>query len=180
MRKSTKGALAGAAAVALLLGGFGTHAAWTGSNTIAGGNLPSGHLKLGTVDCGTWSLTSLSGTVTDLGASGLTGLFLVPGDVLKRTCSLSVSVAGTDVSAKLSVSAPTLEKSSPTDSDALVSQLFPSVKFSDSGASTDTLSTGDQSVDAVVQVAFPDATSTADSQDLTAVLDAITVTLQQV
>src|SRR5690606_28979207 len=81
MNKSTKGALAAAAAAVLLMGSAGTLAFWTADETTPGATIDAGHLALvidGTnTGCGAWSLDSgesVAGTWTD-------GDPLVPGDV---------------------------------------------------------------------------------------------------
>ena len=57
MKKSTKGAVAVAAAAVLLTGGAGTLAYWSDSVDLPGGSISSGSLSLGTPDCGSgWTL----------------------------------------------------------------------------------------------------------------------------
>lgn len=114
MRKSTKGALAGVAAVALLLGGFGTRAAWTANGTMAGGPIQDGHLKLNG-SCDGWALVTesvdtLGNTVTTTLRSGLTDLsavFLLPGQLLTRHCAYTVDLAG-EASANVDIDAASL------------------------------------------------------------------------
>ena len=75
MKKSTKGALAAAAAGSLLLGGAGSLAYWTDAETVGGGSIASGHLKLLPV-----------GTLRDVPADrrrvGIHRDKIVPGDTL--------------------------------------------------------------------------------------------------
>lgn len=97
MQKSTKGALAAAAAGTLLLGGAGSLAYWTSAQTVSGTTITSGHLKLGTPDCGTgWQL---DGTPT----TSYTTQRLVPGDTLTKTCTTTVSASGAHLKANFSV-----------------------------------------------------------------------------
>lgn len=93
MRKSTKGALAGVAAVALLLGGFGTRATWSGGATIGGGTITDGSLSLDGSGCGDWQLKRLTDTVFS-DVADVTQIFLLPGDVLKRDCQFTVNLKG--------------------------------------------------------------------------------------
>lgn len=99
MKKSTKGALAAAAAGSLLLGGAGSLAYWTDAEDIMGTSITSGHLKLNPVDANcdaTWKL----------GATAYTTQVLAPGDVLTRHCQYTVSKSGDNLTARLNVSAP--------------------------------------------------------------------------
>ena len=55
MNKLLKGAIAGAAGVALLLGGAGTFALWNSSATVTGGNIDAGNLHVAdSGTAGTW------------------------------------------------------------------------------------------------------------------------------
>lgn len=94
MRKSTKGALAGVAAVALLMGGFGTRAAWNDSGTFDGGSINDGSLALTGSGCLDWKLIDTDGTTVLATASDPSTLFLLPGQILTRHCSFSVSLKG--------------------------------------------------------------------------------------
>jgi alternate signal-mediated exported protein len=97
MNKSTKGALAAAAAGTLLLGGAGSLAFWTSQQSVDGTSITSGHLKLGTPDCGSgWQL---DGTPT----TNYTGQLLVPGDTLTKSCSFTVDAAGSHLTADFGV-----------------------------------------------------------------------------
>jgi alternate signal-mediated exported protein len=99
MKKSTKGALAAAAAGSLLLGGAGSLAYWTDAQDITGTSITSGHLKLNpdSTSCdASWML----------GATAYTTQVLVPGDTLTRHCKYTVSKSGANLAARLNVSAP--------------------------------------------------------------------------
>ena len=57
MNKTTKGAIAAAAAGALLLGGIGSLAYWTDSDPVGGGTFTAGSLSLTPLStCDTWNL----------------------------------------------------------------------------------------------------------------------------
>jgi alternate signal-mediated exported protein len=87
MNKSTKGALAAAAAGVLLLGGAGTLAFWTDTESTPGVTINTGHLDLTDLDCGTgWELD---------GGTAYTSQLLVPGDTLTKTCTATLDIAGT-------------------------------------------------------------------------------------
>lgn len=171
MKKSTKGTLAASAAAVLLLGGFGTHAAWSDGTTVGGTDINTGHLALINASCGAWKIGT--GTLTDFNVSTL----LVPGDVLTRVCTFEVDVAGA-VNAKLSVSAPTVLD----HSGNLVSAVTPTATFEDVSdpanvvpvSSGDTLTDG-ESVEATITVNVPSSAP----QDLVGHLNDITVTATQ-
>lgn len=108
MKKSTKGALAAGTAAVLLLGGAGSLAYWSDSETITGGTITAGHLDLTTdatnTGCGEWTFDS------DEDASGkvyATGDLLVPGDVLTRTCSYTLDVEGEHMRGTVAATTPT-------------------------------------------------------------------------
>lgn len=95
MQKSTKGALAAAAAGTLLLGGAGSLAFWTSAQTVDGTSITSGHLKLETPDCGDgWTLD---------GGEAYDDQLLVPGDTLTKTCTIVVDAAGDHLTADFDV-----------------------------------------------------------------------------
>lgn len=101
MKKTTKGALAAAAAGTLLVGGAGTLAFWTDSATVDGTSVNSGHLTLAETDCGDWQLDTEGGPGGDLGSRTL-----VPGDVLTKVCTYDLDASGAHLAATLDVSTP--------------------------------------------------------------------------
>lgn len=97
MQKSTKGALAAAAAGTLLLGGAGSLAFWTSAQTVDGTTITAGRLKLNAPDCGAgWQL---DGTPT----TSYTNQLLVPGDTLTKVCTFTVDAAGSHLKADFDV-----------------------------------------------------------------------------
>lgn len=175
MKHATKGALAAVTAVALLSGGAGTLAYWTGTQDVTGGTISSGHLTLDGYTCsGTglhdWQLedqTDFAGTST-----------VVPGDTVTKVCSVKLDLVGDHVGARLTLEDPQFSDGS----DATLShELDPKVSFTVDGANARTVTTpGAHTVVATVTVKFPygDAATTGD-QDVSAVLDAMTLTAQQ-
>ena len=173
MRNSTKGTLAASAAAVLLLGGFGTHAAWSDGQDVTGTDINTGHLKLLAVSCGDWQLT-VGGVTTTYDA--LTHL-VIPGDLLTRTCTFKVDVAGA-VQATLSATTPTVLDGGVAAPDLVATATFKD--HSDNSAITgSTVLTDNQEIDAKVSVSLPPNAATSASQDLTATLDAVTVTATQ-
>lgn len=173
MKKSTKGTLAASAAAVLLLGGFGTHAAWSDGQDVAGTDINTGHLKLVTVSCGDWELTVGGITSTYDAATHL----VVPGDLLTRVCTFKVDVAGA-VQATLSAGAPAVMDGATAAPDLVATATF--TDHSDGSTITgSTVLTNNQQIDAEVTVSLPAGSATSASQDLTATLDTVTVTATQ-
>lgn len=101
MRNRTKGAVAGVAGVALLLGGT-TFALWSAQDSVAGGVITNGTLA---VDAGeiTWVDVSPDRTdsphpITDTGTWRM-----VPGDVVEGTSAIEVTLVGDNLVAELGV-----------------------------------------------------------------------------
>ncbi|WP_344791581.1 alternate-type signal peptide domain-containing protein [Gryllotalpicola daejeonensis] len=100
MNRLFKGAIAGAAGVALLLGGAGTFALWN-DDTDAGtdAQIEAGHLMFGTVPAGQWYLNGSTSALTD---EQVEALALVPGDILLyKVNGVQIIAHGTDLKAQL-------------------------------------------------------------------------------
>jgi alternate signal-mediated exported protein len=176
MRKSTKGAVAASAAAMLLIGAWGTQASWSDDQVLPSTAIGTGHLNL-TGSCDDW-LIKVDLADPELVAFDPDLMKLAPGDLLQLSCEFTVDALGVNVSAKLSASTPQL-----SGDDALgivhaleIGQTYTKEDGSTIGTTT-VLNDGDV-IDALLTVSVP-ATIT-DAQDLTAVLDAITVTATQV
>lgn len=176
MKKSTKGALAAAAAGSLLLGGAGSLAYWTDASTISGSSIGSGHLKLtpAAAGCDAWQL---GGSDFNTGTETI-----VPGDTLTRHCSYTADMAGTSLTATVDVSTPSFT------GGGLAPALTPSATYavaggSDVNAGTPTTIGDGDSVDVDITVSFPRGTGVDNTYNraagLTAALGAITVTATQ-
>ena len=179
MRKSTKGALAGAAAAVLLMGGLGTHAAWNDAGQVPGGQISTGHLNL-TSSCGDWSLVnSALSTTTSIADGNLGTLRMIPGDVLSRLCTFTVHVEGTNaIDAQLSLSSNPVVK----DGATTLTDLDASAAFTDASgnpiASGVSLADGDV-VKATLSVQLAGGLIGLQGQDLQGLLDSLTVTVSQ-
>lgn len=105
MKKSTKGALAAGVAAVLLLGGAGSLAYWTDTQTIAGGAITAGTLEIGTPDCtGGWTYDDgedANGAIYTPGTSKL-----VPGDVISETCTTALTATGEHMRGTITASSP--------------------------------------------------------------------------
>lgn len=136
MNKTTKGALAAAAAGVLLLGGAGTLAYWTDTATVIGSDINSGHFKLDSSDCAsaTWKLdgeTEAFDPEADL---------LIPGDTLTKTCDVTVDLAGAHLTtADFSVTDPAWDSGS---DGSLTEELGLTTTITDSLTSAELGTTG--------------------------------------
>ncbi|WP_167735356.1 alternate-type signal peptide domain-containing protein [Rhodococcus sp. 1R11] len=99
MNKATKGSLAAGAAVVLLLGGAGSYALWSDTETLPLGPISTGVLKLEPVAAGVWTDVSPIGPKTDPVTIG--SFNLVPGDVLSYDATYRVDAEGNNLQATL-------------------------------------------------------------------------------
>ncbi|NRQ50539.1 alternate-type signal peptide domain-containing protein [Aeromicrobium stalagmiti] len=93
MKKSTKGALAAAAAGTLLLGGAGSLAFWNATVTLEGGDINGGKLTLTLDECSDFEYED--GTAYDQA--------IVPGDLLTKVCTYTIGASGDNLAATPSV-----------------------------------------------------------------------------
>ncbi|MET3963653.1 alternate signal-mediated exported protein [Marmoricola sp. OAE513] len=180
MKKSTKGALAAAAAGTLLLGGASTLAFWADDASVAGSTITAGTLDLNQTACGDWVLDGTGGT-----GGPLAGRLLVPGDSLTKQCTYTISSTGDHLAAKLDVSVPT----SSGDLKSALSTNSSSFTITKAGGSPQTVTPGssfnfdegDYTVVADFAVTFPYGSSVDNSsQGDSATFDAISLTVTQV
>jgi alternate signal-mediated exported protein len=171
MNKTAKGALAAAAAAVALMGGVGSLAYWNDAQTVDGTTIDSGRLALDTdatnTGCGGWTLDG-----GDPFVAGTT--LLVPGDSVSESCSFTLTATGDHMSGTVSASTPTL-------TGTLASALQPDVSDVTVGGVAATSFTGadnGKTVGLVVTVTLP-ADSDNTSQDLTAALSDVTITVSQ-
>ncbi|RNL79190.1 alternate-type signal peptide domain-containing protein [Nocardioides marmorisolisilvae] len=186
MKKSTKGALAAAAAGTLLLGGAGSLAYWTDSSTVSGTSITSGYLDLSTPDCSSaglhdWQIDG--GTAYDPAT-----MRLVPGDTLTKKCNITVNKAGTHfTSADFTVAQGATSGSSQLFGDELTLTAAYSKGAvslgSGSGTTTNVAVQNGDTVTVDLTITWPygveDNSSNAPTAGLAAALDAITITAKQ-
>lgn len=101
MKKLTKGAIAAAAGVTLLLSGGGTLAYWNATTNGGSAAITSGNLALAQNGTPTWTLTHTTGTAVPV--PDITKVKLVPGDKLTYTGSYNVTAMGDDLVVKVSL-----------------------------------------------------------------------------
>ena len=170
MKKSTKGGLAAAAAVLLLIGGMGTRASWSDNGVVPGTAMNAGHLKLVNADCDGWLISgNLLAPAT---------IKIAPGNVLTQVCTFEVDALGVDLKANLSVTAPTFQTT-----NGLTTALQTSATFEDGDGDDivpdDTVLNDGDVITATLTVTLPSTVGNA-VQDLTATLQDVTVTATQV
>ncbi|TFB47230.1 alternate-type signal peptide domain-containing protein [Cryobacterium tagatosivorans] len=113
MNKLLVGAIAGAAGVALLLGGAGTFALWNDSAAVAGGTIVAGSLDVTpTVAAGSW-------TVNGVAQGTLSGFKAVPGDVLAYTKTMNVTASGDNLLATLTLDPASISPTVALDAEDL-------------------------------------------------------------
>jgi alternate signal-mediated exported protein len=180
MKKSTKGAFAAAAAGSLLLGGAGSLAYWTDAESISGGTITAGHLKLTPVGagCGDWKLAGVTFDVANEK--------IAPGDTLTRHCEYTVSMAGKRLAAQVDVSTPSFTGTLEPGLEHTATYSVGTATAIPTGTAT-TIAHG-QTVGVDLEVEFPHVLDAGAGQNnsfnksttLTAVLGDFTVTAKQV
>jgi len=172
MSKTTKGALAAAAAGVLLLGGAGTLAYWTDTEVVPGTDITSGHFYMDASDCnpGTWTL--------DGGDPYTANDPLVPGDTLTKECDIVMDIAGTHLThADFEVSAPEIGG---IDGENLVSELSATVTVNGGGSANNVPVTDGQVLPVEITITWPwGVEDNYNNLDQFATIDGITVIATQ-
>lgn len=181
MKKFSKGALASAAAGSLLLGGAGSLAYWTASDTVNGGTFTAGTLALHKVGCDAdWKYAA------GKAGAGNTVKLIVPGDVITKNCTFTVNGTGDNLSA--TISSP---DSVDVTSSASSFQATDATTYAIGGTNARTLLDGDSvtsaddgaTLTATFTVTIPYGNASTinanDTQGAAGSLDALTVSLTQ-
>lgn len=126
MKKITKAAIAGTVGAALLVGGAGSLAFWTDTESGPAVAVQSGNLDLGVVGNGSWTIQqsasdmptgkaqTSSSAVTVSGSPASLSESIVPGDVLTTTVSVPVALVGKNIKAALKVTPTVTATGGPT------------------------------------------------------------------
>lgn len=177
MKKSTKGALAAAAAGTLLMGGAGSLAFWSASGGVGGGTITAGHLSLDdttgaddTCANAPWLLDSAGGSTS----FDPTTDKIVPGDVLTKICTYNVVARGKHLTAALTTSGG-------SSSGDLTAQTVTGASFTIDAVPDTTITTADngKELKATLTITFDGAGATNLSQDDQLVLTNYTVNATQ-
>lgn len=165
MNKATKGALAAAAAAAILAGGAGTMAAWNASSSLGSGSVTAGQMNIEQVGTGSWHWNTPGGAVFNPGSDKL-----VPGDTVVYVGDYKITAVGTNLKATLT---PTLGGVSGT--------LLPYLTVGNVGGTAATITAGDNNTTKQVgtTITFNAGTTGSDGATTTASLAGSTITLQQ-
>lgn len=178
MKKTTKGAIAAGGAAVLLLGGAGSLAYWTDSNTINGGSFTTGTLGLKLVSCDSgWTYANGS-------AAGSNVNLIVPGDQIQKSCTYTINATGDHISAALTT--PSSVNLTPgAGSTSYNATVGASYTLNGAAASNPeiTATNNGQTLVAKLTVTFPFGNSGSinvnDTQNVTQTLNGLTVTLSQ-
>jgi len=120
MNKLLTGAVAGAAGVALLLGGAGTFALWNSTAGVNVGTVSSGVLTIAQSGKPAWTDNSIEGTSTPI--KEISSFRIVPGDKIQLTQDLTIAATGDNLRAELSYDATKVMPTADADK-ALASDL---------------------------------------------------------
>jgi alternate signal-mediated exported protein len=158
MNRSTKGALAAAAAGALLLGGAGSLAYWTGSQSVPGGTFTSGYLQLTDDTCASapWKL--------DDGAT-YSIQRIVPGDTLTKTCTFSIDGVGDHMSVSLDTATPGWSATNALTADLSVASEFDG-SVSGTSLGDPAVVTKSETITATITVSFDGGNNDGDAADV--------------
>jgi alternate signal-mediated exported protein len=168
MNKLVKGSIAGAAGIALLLGGAGTFALWNSTATLSAQTITAGTLSLTANGNGVWK----QGTTTIDPVS----YRIIPGTTLEYTQTLTVNAVGDGLKANLTYSGLTATG----NLDSLVTKTLAVTSTSPNATvsgSTIAFTPGTSTVDVKITVTFPSTATTGQNQTLN--LNAVTFTLTQ-
>lgn len=180
MKKSTKAAVATGTAAFLLLGGAGTVAFWSDSDIVDGGSVTSGSLTLDAVGCDAeWVHTNGSAIGDDV-------VTIVPGDVITKDCTFTVGAVGDNLEASLTTPDTVEYDVTPTpDAETSTLSLDVDAAYVLGGDPVATVTEADngETLTATLTVTFPfgdvDAVNANDTQEITAALEDLTVSLEQ-
>lgn len=192
MNKTAKGALAATSAAVLLMGGAGTLAFWSDDATVNGGAINSGYLTIDPTSVG--NATTPCDPVwkhTNGSKSGQDVTTVVPGDVITKSCTFTVTAKGDNLTATPTVPAtvaytvtPKAGAAAPTTLDLPVTATYRLGTATTDFVSTTKVTEADNAkvLTARIQVAFPYGTATKnanDSQNLLVSLNDLQVKLVQ-
>lgn len=180
MKKLTKAAIAGAAGIALLLGGAGTLAYWNADATVAGGTITAGDLTIVAAGAGVWTDAGNA----DAPIPDITDFRAVPGDVLTYTATFNVTAVGDNLTATAALTGNSIAAASAAPADVKLAELLePTATFTIDSVATDTLvaKPGTQQVVVSVSITWPDGVPADDNAAMNGVVDleGMTITLTQ-
>ncbi|ROP65357.1 alternate-type signal peptide domain-containing protein [Curtobacterium sp. PhB115] len=179
MHKIVTGAIAGAAGIALLLGGAGTFALWNASASSAASSVSSGTLTLSANNDGAWKDITNGRNA----AINPTTALMVPGNSYQFTQTLNIGATGQDLKANLTYAGGSITGDAAllaaTDKTLAVSSSSASVVKSSSADNTYVVSPSSttSTVKVVFTVTLPSTATTGQGGSIN--LSALTFTLTQ-
>lgn len=186
MKKSTKGAVAAAAAGVLLLGGAGSLALWSATDTVTGTDVTSGELKLSAPTCTGWKFDGSETTANKAYVPATDKI--VPGDVLTQSCDYSITAIGEHLRATLTAPTSSLTGTLSTFITPTSTFKYKVPSVASGAAAGDTVGTITESADgstvtALLKVAFNSGSNNTSQSStatpLSAVLGDFVVTFSQ-
>lgn len=192
MKKTTKGALAAGTAAFMMLGGAGTFAVWTDSDSVTAGTITTGFVSIDPVvnaatntACSAWSHTN--------GAKrGSAVTAIVPGDVITSTCTFTIAARGDNLRATVTTPTAVTVASTTrpggaaiTPSPALTLPITAAYAINGTTATNPVIreTNNGNTLTATLTASFPygqdPVANGNDTQNLLASLNALTVTLKQ-
>ncbi|WP_210506415.1 alternate-type signal peptide domain-containing protein [Naasia sp. SYSU D00057] len=169
MNKLVKGSIAGAAGIALLLGGAGTFALWNSTATLTTPSISSGQLSLANNNNGVWK--DAAGTQIDPATYRM-----IPGQTLTYTSTLNVNAVGNGIKANLTYSGL-------TGSGTLDQYVTKTLEVTSSTATvtgqTLAFTAGASTVNVKLTVTLPQTVTGTQGMSSTLDLSALTFTLAQ-
>jgi alternate signal-mediated exported protein len=108
MNKLLKGSIAGAAGIALLLGGAGTFALWNQTATVANGSVTSGVLTIAAGDLVRRDVLPRARCAGGVAIPDISTFKIVPGDKLELTQTVTINATGNNLAAKLTYDPATI------------------------------------------------------------------------
>lgn len=178
MNKTAKGALAAGTAAFLLLGGAGTLAYWNDSDTVNGVSIGAGNLDVDAANCNAagWTVSNTVEGVTDAPFNPAADT-IVPGDVLKKTCTVAVTAVGKNLRADLGVTGGGSSTSTMASGAYSVNGVF---TLNGDPLTQITSANNGQSIAAAITVTFPIGSTVDNASKLKSInLDNFTVTATQ-
>jgi alternate signal-mediated exported protein len=183
MNKLIRGAITGAAGIALLLGGAGTFAAWNDAATAAPDtHISTGNLKIDSATADGWFSDENATAGIDA-----TTFHAVPGDTVYYKATMKLTATGDHLAAEVNVDPTSIAKfGKTTDKDTLnttlqsVSGTGIAVNPNPKTGGYSITQKGDITATVIVKVEFPFDSSTNDSQDDTITLPELKLLLTQI
>lgn len=167
MNKLLKGSVAGAAGVALLLGGAGSFALWNSTESVNVGSVASGTLSIKTAGDASWM--DISADATEPVIADIAEFRIAPGDTIELTQVVEIDARGNNLRATLSYDDLSLQAATAED-EALLAELEISLEATGGAnvariGTTETFAvtpaTSTSTVTLTVTIAFPDTVTGA-------------------